>query len=192
MTEAELIERARAGDHEAFAVLVKDHREAVYRASYHVLKDEEEALDVVQESLLKAYQRLDAFEERASFRTWARRIALNLSLNRLRDRKVGARSATSLPEGDLLSDQRAQSPGRLLEGAELKFILHQEIDKLSPKHALALRLHDIEGLTYAEIAEATGVKAGTVMSRIHYARLKLRERLARKIPGAVAGSEGRS
>jgi RNA polymerase sigma-70 factor, ECF subfamily len=177
LDDAQYILRARAGDHEAFKELMNAHRDAVYRAVYHVLRNEEESLDVVQESFLKAYQALKGFEGKASFRTWVRRIAVNRSLNRLRDTKKH-RSVAALPEGDFVADSKSTTPLQNLERRELKELVRREIDALGSNHAVALRLHDIEGLSYGEIAEITGVKAGTVMSRIHYARQKLKERLS--------------
>lgn len=180
MDESQLIARARSGDQEAYGMLVKAHREAVYRAAYHVLKNQDDALDIVQDSFLSAYQSLDRFEGRAQFRTWVRRIAVNRALNRIRDDKH-ERAVRSLPEGDWIADEGSDGPRTSVESKELKELLHQEIDRLKPEHALAIRLHDIEGLTYAEIADITGIKAGTVMSRIHYARRTLRDRLTRAL-----------
>lgn len=181
VNEAQWLTQSRAGDHEAYKKLVNAHRDAVFRAAFHVLKNEEETLDVVQESFLKAYQALKSFEGKASFRTWVRRIAVNRSLNRLRDTKKH-RAVAALPEGDFVADARAKTPQQVAERSELKKLVHREIEKLSPKHAVALKLHDIEGLSYDEIAKLTDSKPGTVMSRIHYARQKLKERLAAHMP----------
>jgi RNA polymerase sigma-70 factor, ECF subfamily len=186
LDEAQCIMRARGGDHEAYKELVDAHREAVYRAAYHVLKNEEETLDVLQESFLKAYQALKSFEGKSSFRTWVRRIAVNRSLNRLRDTRKH-RSVGVLPDGNSLADVRSSTPQQLVERDELRVLIQNEIDRLSPNHALALRLHDIEGLSYVEIAEITGTKAGTVMSRIHYARQKLKDRLTAQVKGLRKG-----
>ena len=177
VNEAQWLMQSRAGDHDAYKKLVNTHRDAVFRAAFHVLKNEEETLDVVQESFLKAYQALKSFEGKASFCTWVRRIAVNRSLNRLRDTKKH-RAVNALPEGDFVADSRATTPQQNLERSELKMLVRREIDNLSPKHSIALKLHDIEGLSYEEIATMTDSKPGTVMSRIHYARQKLKERLA--------------
>lgn len=188
MDEGALLERARAGDPDAFASLVEAHREAIYRAAYHVVRDEEEALDVLQEALLAAYRNLSGFRGEASFRTWARRIAVNRALNRLRRRK--ARPAGALPNTELLVDSRSEAPIRGLERAELQAAVRVAIDSLPPDQALALRLHDIEGMTYAEVAAATEVPPGTVMSRIHYARRKLRDKLSGLMPSRQEGGAG--
>lgn len=177
MNEPQWLTQSRAGDHDAYKKLVNAHRDAVFRAAFHVLKNEEETLDVVQESFLKAYQKLKSFEGKASFRTWVRRIAVNRSLNRLRDTKKH-RAVAALPEGDFVADDRVQTPQQITERAELKMLVRKEIDNLPPKHSVALKLHDLEGLSYEEIAHLTDSKPGTVMSRIHYARQKLKERLA--------------
>lgn len=182
VNEAQWLTQSRAGDHDAYKKLVNAHRDAVFRAAFHVLKNEEETLDVVQESFLKAYQALSKFEGKASFRTWVRRIAVNRSLNRLRDTKKH-RAVAALPEGDFVADVRAKTPQQAAERAELKLLVRQEIDNLPPKHSIALKLHDIEGLSYDEIAKLTDSKPGTVMSRIHYARQKLKERLASHFQG---------
>ena len=98
-TESALLSRSREGDEAAFRELFRRHREAVFRASFHVVKSHDEALDVVQESFLRAWRALEGFEERAGFRTWVRRIAVNLSLNRRRSKR--RRPESSWPGEDL-------------------------------------------------------------------------------------------
>lgn len=173
-----LIEQARAGDTIAFEALIRAHREPVYRAIFHVLKDEDASMDILQDACLKAWQNLDGFEQRSSFRTWLRRIAVNLALNHRRDhRHERAWASLDQEAAPSPSDPKSISPSERFESDELRALVQREINALPELHAIALRLFEIEGLTYAEIAELLDVPAGTVMSRVFHARQKLRDRL---------------
>ncbi len=173
--EADLIERAVAGDGEAFCVLAERHRRRVFAAAFHILRDEDEALDVSQDALLKAYRKLDTFEGRSSFGTWVARIATNTALNRAKQRKrQRERTGAELPDGDILADAKARGPVKGAIDAELMDDLRVAVEQLPPEQRAALLLCDVEGRSYAEIADILGCPKGTVMSRIHYARTKLR------------------
>jgi RNA polymerase sigma-70 factor (ECF subfamily) len=176
--ERALLERARAGDQDAFAQLASRHREAIYRAAYWILRDTDEALDATQEALLKAYRYLDRFEERASFRTWVRRIASNAALDRVARRKRAA--AAALPEVEL-ADPSARRADDQVEREERRRLVREAIDALPEAARAAVVLRDVEGLSYAEIASALGVPKGTVMSRIHHGRQLLRRKLAAQL-----------
>lgn len=176
--ERALLRRARAGDRRAFSLLVVDHREAIYRAAYHVLRDPEEALDATQEALLRAYRYLDRFEERSSFRTWARRIATNVAIDRYQRRRRSEARERALPEEHDPADLRAPAvdSGLLLE--ERQRLVQAAIETLPPAQRAAVLLRDVHGLSYAEIGEQLSIPKGTVMSRIYYGRAALKEKLA--------------
>jgi RNA polymerase sigma-70 factor, ECF subfamily len=173
-----LLERAQAGDHEAFARLATIHRDAVYRAAFWVLKDSDLALDAVQEAFLKAFRYIDRFEQRSSFRTWVRRIATNVAIDKAA-RRTRERKAVSqgLPDDDLVADRSAAPVGESLERRERRRIVREAIEELPPAQRAAVLLRDVEGLSYAEIAEQLGIPKGTVMSRIHAGRQNLRQTL---------------
>jgi RNA polymerase sigma-70 factor (ECF subfamily) len=165
--EAEWIQRARAGDREAFARLVEAHREVAYRTAFWILRDADDAMDVTQEAFLRAYRSLNRFAERSSFRTWLRRIATNAALDR-RQRRL---REPELPE-DL--EPAARGPS----ASEPRALVREAIDALPPASRAAVVLRDVHGLSYAEIAETLKIPKGTVMSRIHKGRQILRRRLA--------------
>lgn len=184
--EDALLERARAGDREAFTALAAAHREAMYRAAWWILKDQDDALDATQDALLRAFRFLPRFDGRASFRTWARRIATNVALDRHARRKRDR--ADALPEEDLVGDPRVEAAGTALEREERRRLVREAIETLPPAQKAAVVLRDVEGLTYEEIASALEVPRGTVMSRLFYGRASLKKRLAAVFDEAVAGS----
>ncbi len=187
-TDAEVIERAKHGDHDAFRVLVERYQGRAYGLALRVLRDEEQARDAVQDAFLKVYRSLDRFEGRSGFYTWLYRLVMNVCLDlKRRDRSSHhveweeeraveiARGAEALAPG-------AGDPGRLgpaaeLERAELREVLARAIEALPEDARRTLELREIDGLSYAEIAESLAVPKGTVMSRLFYARRRVRAAL---------------
>ncbi|MFQ5417928.1 MAG: RNA polymerase sigma factor [Myxococcota bacterium] len=186
-TDAEVIERARSGDHDAFRVLVERYQDRAYRLALRVLRDEEWARDVVQDGFLKVYRSLDRFEGRSSFYTWLYRVVMNLCLDAKRrdrrDRHVeweeGASFAVDPGAADAASDLYAEQsgPAGALERAQLRTFVARAIEQLPDDARQTLLLREVEGLSYAEIAECLDVPKGTVMSRLHHARRNVREAL---------------
>ncbi|MCW8141890.1 MAG: sigma-70 family RNA polymerase sigma factor [Planctomycetota bacterium] len=186
--EDALLARARAGDREAFAALAAAHREAVYRAAWWILRDQDDSLDVTQEALLRAFRFLPGFDGRASFRTWARRIATNVALDRQARRRRDR--ADALPEEDVVSDPRDEAVGEALERDERRRLVREAIETLPPAQRAAVLLRDVEGLSYEEIAGALEIPRGTVMSRLFYGRATLKKRLAWLFGGEPARAGG--
>jgi len=183
-SDADAVERARDGDHDAFRVLVERYQARLFRLALRVLRDEEQARDAVQDAFLKIYRSLGRFEGRSSFYTWAYRLVVNQCLDaRRRDR-----SDRHVPYEE---DQRPDSvaaggsglagalplPEDELERAELRGRLQGAIDGLPDEARRTFLLREVDGLSYAEIAAALEIPKGTVMSRLHYARRRLRAAL---------------
>ena len=185
--EDALLARARTGDHEAFAALAAAHRDAVYRAAWWILKEQEDALDATQEALLRAFRHLAKFDGRSSFRTWARRIATNVALDRQARRRRDR--ADALPEEDLVGDPRAREVGEDLEREERRRLVRDAIETLPPAQKAAVVLRDVEGLTYEEISTALSIPKGTVMSRLFYGRATLKKKLAAVFGAAASESQ---
>jgi RNA polymerase sigma-70 factor (ECF subfamily) len=191
--DAELVDKARAGDHQAFRVLVERYQGRVYGMALRVLRNEDAARDAVQDGFLKAYGALDRFEGRSSFYTWLYRIVMNQCLDRKRrdrsDREVewNDEVATGLEEGGAMA---ATAPDVAAERGELREVLGRAIADLPEDARRTIQLREIDGLSYKEIAAALGVPKGTVMSRLHYARRRLQEalRAAGVDPLAEAGA----
>lgn len=175
-TEATLVARAREGDRTAFSRLAARHRDAILRAAYAVLGHEADALDATQEALLRAYRHLATFDGRASFATWARRIATNCALDRLEKRRRD--EVKELPDSELIPAV-AESAASSLARDEERAIVRRAIDELPPAQRAAVLLRDVEGLSYEEISAALSIPKGTVMSRIYYGREQLKEKLGR-------------
>jgi RNA polymerase sigma-70 factor (ECF subfamily) len=186
------VARAREGDHAAFRVLVERYQGRAFSLALRVLRDEEQARDVVQDAFLKAYGALGRFEGRSGFYTWLHRIVMNLCLDRKRREKSARQVEWSEEvERDAEADPEAPEtpePELALERAELRAELARAIGALPEDARRTLELREIDGLSYQEIAECLGVPKGTVMSRLHYARRRLRRTLV--VAGAVAGTMG--
>ena len=184
LDDAALVERCRAGDVAAFEPLVEKYRQRVWRLAYNVLRDREEAWDVAQEAFIKAYQALPSFRGQSAFYTWLYRIAMNVAADRGRARGAQGRAfgTERVPEADwerVLPDQHPadESPDAAAVRTEERANILKALDTLSEDHRRIIMLGDLEGLSYREIAETLDIPMGTVMSRLHHARKRLRDAL---------------
>lgn len=182
-----LVEQAAAGDRAAQRSLFEQHREAAFRVALRITRREEDALDVVQDAFIKAFDRLDSFQQGASFKTWLLRIVSNRALDLLRSRKV--RIAVPIDgggeddRGPQLADPSGEAgPEAGLEQSELAQRLHAAIESLPPDQRAVFAMYATGELTYAQIAEALGIPIGTVMSRLYHARRRLHEMLPDLVP----------
>lgn len=177
--EQELVRRARRGDLEAYDDLVRRYQERIYATIYHMTSNHEDANDLAQETFIKAYQALKSFKGGSSFYTWVYRIAVNKTINFLKQRKN--RSHMSLNDldfnaehdPDLLALVSDKTPRREANLNELQEKLNEALQKLSEPHRLVVTLHDVQGLAHDEIAEIMDCNIGTVRSRLFYARQQL-------------------
>ncbi len=176
--DSELIERCRAGDLSAFEPLVEKYRQRVWRLAYQILRDREEAWDVAQEAFVRVYQSLPAFRGQSAFYTWVFRIVVNLATDRQRQRGARARAFGGEPvpeeEWERSVPDPAADPERLAARAEERERIRRALDSLPLNYRTIIMLSDIEGLTYREIAEVLKIPIGTVMSRLHNARKRLK------------------
>ena len=177
--ESELVGRARKGDLGAYDELVQRYQERIYATIYHMTSNHEDANDLAQEAFIKAFQALKSFKGGSSFYTWVYRIAVNKTINFLKQRKN--RTQMSLNDLDfnaehdpdlvaLISDK---TPRREAGLAELQEKLNEALQKLSEPHRLVVTLHDVQGLSHEEIAKIMDCNIGTVRSRLFYARQQL-------------------
>jgi len=189
--DALLVERALAGDADAFGQLFERRRQGLYLKAYSYLRSREDALDMVQEAFVRAWSALTTFRGESSFATWMGRIVTNLCIDRIRRPKTvsGGLDEEVVGEGRAdprlggASPGRARSPVRAAEIAEFAPALQTALGELSEKHRAVFLLHAEEGLRYREVAEQLGISIGTVMSRLHYARERLQELLAEHLEG---------
>ena len=174
-----LIAECLQGDTAAFGVLVRRYQDRLYHTVYHLVDNAEDAQDVVQEAFLNAYQALAGFKGDAQFSTWLHRIAVNTAISLKRKRRAMVRlDGGTAGEAAEPSDPSEQSrPGHALERAEQQRRVRQALSRLSPEHRAVLVMKDMEGQKYETMAEVLRVPVGTIRSRLHRARLELRQLL---------------
>ncbi len=186
MDDRELVELARARDASAFEELVNRYRSKVYGLALRMMQDASDAEEIMQESFLSAWQNLPRFRGDSAFGSWVYRICANFALMRFRRRKVEAES----DQHGQLPEPKFDSEGSLMQapsydwtrGTEEKALDHElrraiehATSLLPDDHRTVFLLKDLEGLSYEEIAESTGTTIPAVKSRLHRARLALRE-----------------
>ena len=171
MTDELLIEGILEGNEEAFEELVERYGRMVYRVAYRITGSHQDADDVMQETFLKVFRSIGRFRRESNVETWIYRIALNCALNLARTKKE-----EPLDEGmDPVTMRVSDNPERRLERVELSEAISNAIDKLPPQQRAVVILHDMEGLTHAQISRILNCSEGTVKSRLHHARRKLRK-----------------
>jgi RNA polymerase sigma-70 factor, ECF subfamily len=173
--ETELIRKATRGDRDAFGVLVERYQRRVVGVALAVVHNPEDALELAQETFVRAFENLSSFESRSSFSTWLYRIAANLAidLHRRERRHTFVRGEEAAIEIERLPDSSGDSFAEFSRG-ELNRRLRAALDELTPEHRAVILLREVEGLSYDEISEMLQCPRGTVMSRLHYARNRLR------------------
>jgi RNA polymerase sigma-70 factor (ECF subfamily) len=182
--EMELVKQARKGDLAAYDELVRRYQERIYATVYHMTANHEDANDLAQEAFIKAFQALKSFKGGSSFYTWVYRIAVNKTINFLKQRRnKGQMSLDDLDfnaehDPDLVALISDKTPRREVGLAELQEKLNAAMQKLSEPHRLAVTLHDVQGLSHEEIAKIMDCNVGTVRSRLFYARQQLQAYLS--------------
>jgi RNA polymerase sigma-70 factor (ECF subfamily) len=181
--EYALIDRAVAGDHEAFGQLVRTYQVRVYSTIFHMVGNHEDADDITQDTFIKAYKALKSFKKNSGFFTWLYRIAVNLTINFLNSRKK--RRFISFDHADYDAESDAEifqlisdkTPRKNVDIHELREKLNEAIQQLSEKHRAVVVMHDIQGMSHEEISEILKCSNGTVRSRLFYARQQLQAAL---------------
>jgi RNA polymerase sigma-70 factor, ECF subfamily len=173
--ETELIRKATQGDSEAFGILVERYQRRVVGVALAVVHNRDDALELAQETFIRAYENLRSFESRSSFSTWLYRIAANLAIDWRRHE--GRHSVVRGEEADNEIERLPSSTGDSFaefSRSELNQRLRTALDELTPEHRAVILLREVEGLSYDEISDILQCPRGTVMSRLHYARNRLR------------------
>ena len=181
-----LVKRAQQGDTAAFDELVRRYTSIVYRVLYKILRHEEDTQDALQDTFVSAYRALPRFRQDARFSTWIYRIATNAALMKARARKNNmvsldhptedpdAQSAWELPDWSATPDEEIMT-------GETRRIMEDAIQALPPEQRAAFVLHDIQDFSSAETAQAMGITVSAVNSRLHRARVFLRDRIGRHL-----------
>lgn len=175
--EGELIDRTLAGDAEAYGVLVCRYQNRLYNTAVHIIGSHEEARDVVQEAFVQAFVKLHTFQRSAAFYTWLYRIAFNLWIGRKRRdrRRRSLEQAKSFAGGE--PAEKGPGPSAPMESVECVSQVRAALGQLAGDHREVLLLREMEGCSYEEISRILDLPVGTVRSRLHRARARLKEHL---------------
>jgi RNA polymerase sigma-70 factor, ECF subfamily len=184
--DRELVESARKGDRDAFRTLFERYHRRAYALAFGVLRNPDDALDVVQDAFIKAHKYLEKFEGNSSFYTWLYRIVMNLAIDHLRKHRrvkpveLDEKHLDEASAGDdgLLPTMLGGNPGRALMDKEIRARIDQALGELSENHRSVLIMRELEGMSYEEMAQAMSCSKGTIMSRLFHARKNMQKRLA--------------
>ncbi len=182
--DQKLVKRAQGGDLEAYDELIRRYQERIYATIYHMTANHEDANDLAQETFIKAYQALKSFKGDSSFFTWVYRIAVNKTINFLKQRKNKTHMSlndlvfNAEHDPDLVALVSDKTPRRDVNLIELQEKLNGAMQKLSEIHRLVVTLHDVQGLSHEAISKIMGCNTGTVRSRLFYARQQLQAYLS--------------
>lgn len=179
-----LIDRARSGDKRAFRELVERHQRRAFAIALGLVRDENDAREVVQEAFLRVFRGIDSFHGGSSFFTWLYRIVTNLAIDFMRK---PARRDQELDETREIKDELdipllaridGADPADVVRRGEIRARIQSALDALPPYHRGVILMREVEGMSYEEMAQAMGVSKGTIMSRLFHARQKLQRALA--------------
>lgn len=175
-----LVVRSRAGDQAAFQELVKRYQRKVYGVAYGMLHNSEDAMDVAQDAFIRVHRYLDKFRGSSAFFTWLYRITINLCIDHLR--REGKAQTVDYDDAITHSGGEAEllrpwsmdtNPSSALDRKELREVIFQALTTLSPNHRAVILMREVEGLSYAEMAQAMKCSKGTIMSRLFHARKRM-------------------
>ena len=184
VSEGDLVQQARNGDLSAYDELVKRYQERIYATIYHMTSNHEDANDLAQDAFIKAFSALKSFKGGSTFYTWLYRIAVNKTINFLKQRKnkyhlsLNDLDFNAENDPDLVALISHKTPQRDAGLSELQKKLNEALLKLSEPHRMVVVLHDVQGLSHDEIADVMDCNIGTVRSRLFYARQQLQGQLA--------------
>lgn len=191
--DRDLVRRVQEGDQEAFRTLFERYHRRAYAVAYGVVKNKQDALDVVQDGFVKVHRHIDSFQGTSSFYTWLYRIIMNLAIDHVRrrrnakgleyDDRVGRDDDEIAGDGTLLPRILDANPGKTVIRRELLERIQRALDELPEYHRAVILLREVEGLSYEEMAEVLDVPKGTIMSRLFHARKKMQAALSDYMEG---------
>ena len=194
--DQQLVEAAREGDRRAFQELYRRYERRVYAVAYGFLRNPEDALDIVQEAFIKVHRYLPKFEGQSSFYTWLYRITANLCIDHTRRRKRKRdveyddrlRHDPNADSGAPIAGKVAGDAVSAVTDREIRKAFLESLEELSDKHRAVIVMREVQGLSYAEMADAMECSKGTIMSRLFHARRNMQKALqARGVSRPDAG-----
>jgi RNA polymerase sigma-70 factor (ECF subfamily) len=191
-----LLERIRGGDQSAFRELFERYHRRAFAVALGVVKNQQDALDIVQDAFVKVYKHIDGFQGSSSFYTWLYRIIMNLSIDHIRknrrttefDDRVehNANDAAEMVSPSLENS----NPRKNVDRKELSEQIQQALNTLPEYHRAVILLREVEGMSYEEMSKVLKVPKGTIMSRLFHARRKMQECLQPYLDGDIEIEEG--
>lgn len=187
----QLVEACKGGDRRAFQALFERYERKVFAVAYGFLRNQEDALDVVQEAFIKVHRYLPNFEGQSSFYTWLYRIVANLCIDHLRrntrkkdvefDDKLRHDGEQDSSPADALPASIMANPGEAVENKEILAAVEDSLKYLSDKHRAVIVMRELQGLSYADMAKAMNCSKGTIMSRLFHARRNMQKLLRERL-----------
>jgi RNA polymerase sigma-70 factor, ECF subfamily len=193
--DIELVRRVQAGDPVAFRSLYDKYNRRVFAVALGVVKNQEDALDVVQEAFIKVHKHIGSFQGSSSFYTWLYRIAMNLAIDQVRKRRKVVELDETLHKEDAASGGAFlpqivhDNPSKTVSRRELSTEIQAALDTLPEYHRAVILLREVEDLSYEEMAKVLKVPKGTIMSRLFHARRKMQEQLRGYLQGDLEVKE---
>jgi len=194
-----VVQRVQAGDSGAFRTLFDKYHRRAFAVAMGVVKNEDDALDAVQEAFVKVHKNIHKFQGSSSFYTWLYRIVMNVSIDHVRrtsrrksldfDERVLHEESEVAGDGALLPRVTNANPGKAALRAELGSAIQAALEELPEHHRAVIVLREIEGMSYEEMAEALEVPKGTIMSRLFHARKKMQVALAPYLSGEAISED---
>ena len=176
--ETNLIGQLRSSEEGAFQDLFHHFKQRIFKTALKILKEEESAKDALQETMINIHRAAKTFRGEAKLATWINRITVNVCLEIIRkNKKHSKRTGEDISEYLTIEDRKQRDPFGEAHRMEVKNRVHSALQRLSEKHSVVVRMHDLEGFTIREIAEEVGVAEGTIKSRLFYGREELRKQL---------------
>ncbi len=198
--DQQVVEAAKDGDRRAFQELVRRYERKVYAVAYGFLRNPEDALDIVQEAFIKVHRYLPKFEGQSAFYTWLYRITANLCIDHTRRKKRKRdveyddrlRHDADAEVAGPISGQMGREQVSAVSDREIRTAFLSSLEELSDKHRAVIVMREVQGLSYAEMAEAMECSKGTIMSRLFHARRNMQKLLAERGVGRPDASDAQS
>jgi RNA polymerase sigma-70 factor (ECF subfamily) len=187
--DADLVGRVQRGDEVAFRALFDRYHRRAFAVAFGVVKNQHDALDIMQEAFIKVHKHIGSFHGASSFYTWLYRIVMNLAIDHVRRaRKLtefddSVRKSDAAADGALLPHFANENPAKNVARQELSSHIQAALDELPEYHRAVILLREVEGLSYEEMAKILRVPKGTIMSRLFHARRKMQQRLQSYLEG---------